>query len=433
MKKVLFVLALLLIPAMAFAGSATSRWDLTIGGYVKVELGYSDQIRANQWVAPVRESKTSKVAGDEYGNWFMDGVQTRLNFLIKGPDVWGMKSSAFIEGDFYGTGGTTTRQGAFRLRHAFIKLTDPNFEITFAGNTTQVFGSPTGMGQLLLTMVPWLDPGLSIGSGRVPQFNVEYFAMNRQLSMLLGVFLNTNTVGGGSLNTTSGTINNWTMAGPSVHGRIKFATDKLGKIGNDKFAVVVDGFWGKEKKVYNKANNAAIVTPADVSATGWGDKTVDSWGAHGSFFIPILGEKGGNKAGSVGFSAYGWIAQNPGSIGPYPLGATSASYRRLDGTWTAATQYGWGPQVYVYLTNNVMIDLIYSEIKANLSKAYKAANANNLEKVVQYAAILAYDPNPALKFTLSWDYNKVDYAGPAAGQGNQGKANVFKFAAFYFF
>jgi len=301
--------------------------------------------------------------------------------------------------------------------------------VTLAGNTTQVFGTLTGMGQALLTLVPWLDPGLSEGAGRVPQFNVEYFAMNRELAMLLGLFLNNNQVGA---NDTSGDINTWTMGGLSVHGRIMYQTDKLGKIGNDKFSLVVDGFFGKEKKAWDSTKTTAPTYFTD-TATRWTDKNVDSWGAHASFFIPILSEKQGNKAGSVGFSAYGWIAQNPGSIGPYPLGATASSYARADGSQVAATLYGWGPQLYIYLTNNVMLDVIYSEIKSNLIKAYMTANAGNLEKVTQFAAILAYDPNPALKFTLSWDQSKAHYCDYATGLGKKGTANVFRFGAFYFF
>lgn len=450
--KRFFVIALALllaVPAISYAGSATSRWDLAIGGYVKVDFGYSDELRANQYIAPYRDSKATKVGGDEYGNWFMEGVQTRLNFTVKGPDVWGMKTMAFIEGDFYGTGGTTTRQGAFRLRHAFMKMIDKNFEITFAGNTTQVWGTPTGMGQLLLTMVPWLDPGLSIGAGRVPQINIEYFAMNRDLSMLFGIFLNTNTVGGTSLNNTSGPIDNFTMGGPSFHGRIKYETEKIGKIGNDKLAFVVDGFWGKEKRAWNSTTLAALT--ATGTATKWDDKTIDSWGAHGSFFVPILPEKKGDKTGSVGLSAFGWIAQNPGYIGPYPLtagqspafgiagtyGSATTSYVRSDGSWTAPTLYGWGPQLYVYFTNNVMLDLAYSEIKANLSQRYKnnLATTANLEKVTQFVSMLSYDPNPALKFALSWDYNKAYYSRPDAtgAFGRKGTSNVYRFAAFYFF
>ena len=450
--KRFFVIALALllaVPAISYAGSATSRWDLAIGGYVKVDFGYSDELRANQYIAPYRDSKATKVAGDEYGNWFMEGVQTRLNFTVKGPDVWGMKTMAFIEGDFYGT--RTSEQGAFRLRHAFMKMIDKNFEITFAGNTTQVWGTPTGMGQLLLTMVPWLDTGLSIGAGRVPQINIEYFAMNRDLSMLFGIFLNTNTVGGTSLNATSGTIDAFTMGGPSFHGRIKYETEKIGKIGNDKLAFVVDGFWGKEKKAWKGAGT--VLTAGNDTATSWDDKTIDSWGAHGSFFVPILPEKKGDKTGSVGLSAFGWIAQNPGSIGPYPLiagqnyttptggtagtyGSATTSYMRSDGSWTAPTLYGWGPQLYVYFTNNVMLDLAYSEIKANLSQRYKNnATYANLEKVTQFVSMLSYDPNPALKFALSWDYNKAYYSCPDAtgAVGRTGTSNVYRFAAFYFF
>ncbi len=45
MKKVviLFVAVMLALPAMSFAGSATSRWDLTIGGMVKLDYFYADQ------------------------------------------------------------------------------------------------------------------------------------------------------------------------------------------------------------------------------------------------------------------------------------------------------------------------------------------------------------------------------------------------------
>jgi hypothetical protein len=45
MKKilVLFVAVMLALPAMSYAGSATSRWDLTIGGMVKFDVMWADQ------------------------------------------------------------------------------------------------------------------------------------------------------------------------------------------------------------------------------------------------------------------------------------------------------------------------------------------------------------------------------------------------------
>ena len=47
MKKILVIMAVLLlaIPAISYAGSATSRWDLTIGGDVQFDVGWSDPVR----------------------------------------------------------------------------------------------------------------------------------------------------------------------------------------------------------------------------------------------------------------------------------------------------------------------------------------------------------------------------------------------------
>ena len=56
MKKfvVLFVAVMLALPAMSYAGSASSRWDLTIGGMVKVDIAYADQAQ-NQDLTPRRD------------------------------------------------------------------------------------------------------------------------------------------------------------------------------------------------------------------------------------------------------------------------------------------------------------------------------------------------------------------------------------------
>ena len=45
MKKfIVITFALFLaIPAISFAGSADSRWDVTIGGFIKADFGYTTQ------------------------------------------------------------------------------------------------------------------------------------------------------------------------------------------------------------------------------------------------------------------------------------------------------------------------------------------------------------------------------------------------------
>ena len=45
MKKafIFCIMVLVALPALSYAGSATSRWDLTIGGMVKLDYFYADQ------------------------------------------------------------------------------------------------------------------------------------------------------------------------------------------------------------------------------------------------------------------------------------------------------------------------------------------------------------------------------------------------------
>ena len=68
----------------------------------------------------------------EYGNFYSYGGETRLNFLVKGPDGWGAKTMAFIEGDFRGeqaTGGSSslvlTEQFLFKSLQTVNQLLHP--------------------------------------------------------------------------------------------------------------------------------------------------------------------------------------------------------------------------------------------------------------------------------------------------------------------
>jgi len=437
MRKVWYlVFALfLLLPAMSHAGTATSRWDLTIGGFVKAEFGYADQARGQQYVLPYRDSGTQENFGEKYGNYFATGVQSRFNFLVKGPDAFGMKTSAFLEGDFYGT--TASPGGELRLRHAYLKLTGANVEYTI-GQTFQVFGTLAGSGQILLTLAPYLDAALSVGAARMPQINVEYkFA--KDFKFLFGLFLNAQTVG---QNYATGTVNSFTQATPFLHARVMWQTDKCGQITPaDKLTVLVDGFYGKEKRIYEIVGGQIApigYAPGDLlrtAQTGWNKKNVDSWGLHGNFVVPVIPAKKNDKTGSVGFSAYGYITQNPGFQGwPY-FAAAQSSYRRPDGSFAANVVYGWGPQLYIWLTDKLMLDLTYAEVKAKESNWYKSqpGNENNPERVREYVFILSYDVNPAVRFTFDWERSKAEYAGAVAGLKDKGTANVYRFGAFYFF
>ena len=114
MKKTLVImLALFLaIPAISYAGSATSRWDLTIGGNIKFDVGWQDQSGADveTTCGPAGTADRNPSAGNttiynKYGTQMWGAGETSLNFFVKGPDAWGAKTHAFILADFTGFWG----------------------------------------------------------------------------------------------------------------------------------------------------------------------------------------------------------------------------------------------------------------------------------------------------------------------------------------
>ena len=131
-KTIIILLALFLaLPAISFAGSVTSRWDMTIGGYVKADMGWADtgfgldsNNATRKGLPGVRENRAS-----EYGVLGMAAGETRLNFLVKGPDAWGAKTSAFFSGDFisfFGGEAAPPGTGGFGLMLAQMTFDWPN-------------------------------------------------------------------------------------------------------------------------------------------------------------------------------------------------------------------------------------------------------------------------------------------------------------------
>src|SRR5512135_1028867 len=146
---VLCVAAMLAIPVSGHAGSATSRWDLTIGGFVKLDLSYADQSSNQDVTFAERQSGPAATSSrDKYGAVSWGTGETRLNFLVKGPDTWGAKTSAFVEFDFRSMSSNSvssvTRSnvedyGLANLRHAFMKFDWPTFSLVI-GKTWSVPG-----------------------------------------------------------------------------------------------------------------------------------------------------------------------------------------------------------------------------------------------------------------------------------------------------
>ena len=182
MKKLalaLLVLALA-IPALSAAGSVSSRYDVTFGGFVKYDLGYSTQnMHADPTAAHRQSGNSFEWLADKYGNTFQTAAETRFNFLIKGPDLWGAKTNAFIEGDFRGT-TTGNSYGGFQLRHAFMSLNWQSAELMI-GQNWQQWGMPYYNAALGNN-----DFSQYLGGIRTPQAALRYF-FTKELNAMIGI------------------------------------------------------------------------------------------------------------------------------------------------------------------------------------------------------------------------------------------------------
>jgi hypothetical protein len=455
---VFVVAALLALPVVSFAGSADSRWDLTIGGYIKFDMGYATQSQGADYSAAQRESYGGyENFADEYGNFYSAAGETRLNFLIKGPDGWGAKTLGFIEGEFRGT-TAGSNYGTFALRHAYMKMQWANDALTI-GQTWQKWGYiPTYSNVLLgVNMLTAFQRG-----SRQPQIMWDH-KINKNFNFSVGAISPANSLGtaGGSTRVNSFTQSPY----PFFEGEFTYTSDACGKIGPWQMLFSLSGFYGWDRQTYATQTVTSTPCPAcppsAVTRTPitYEDELETAWGAAIKGFIPIIPEKKGDKGGALSVSGMLFMSQNPSwylptspstfTLGAYNTGSSTNPDYKYPKVWG-----GWG-QVSYWFTNNLFISGWYGHMSYDMSNRYKYQTAsngqwinnNNIQSETQYIVNLSYDVNPAMRLGLEWDYIKTRYANygtpvpttptslPLTGYyaDKTGSMNAFRIGAWYFF
>ena len=120
-KQIMALLAL----AVAQVGLAQEETSATLYGYAKGEFAFD-----SRQVVAAREGNfidlaSPNVTGNNVANFNGWGIESRLGVKIAGPEFFGMKSEALIEGHFFGNNGQTNN---FGLRHAYVKLSSDRVE-----------------------------------------------------------------------------------------------------------------------------------------------------------------------------------------------------------------------------------------------------------------------------------------------------------------
>jgi len=134
MKKYL-ILALILCSALAVRAQENeeAKFGIKISGFVKNDFFWDSRqtVAAREghfllWPSPeVLDNNGNDLNGKSSFNFL--AIQSRVKLGITGPDVFGAKTSAVIEGDFFAQ--TNDNINLLRLRHALVKLNWEHLEI----------------------------------------------------------------------------------------------------------------------------------------------------------------------------------------------------------------------------------------------------------------------------------------------------------------
>ncbi len=476
---VLYILILLAVPALGYAGSATSRWDLTIGGRVQLDVAWASQSVNQDVTYAERSSGITTSSRDKYNALSWGSGQTRINFLVNGPVTWGAKTSAFVEFDFRNMStnavaadarNSTEDYGLAALRHAFMKFDWPTFSLLIGQTWNPVGYLPSYITLNTNDLKPFNK------FDRQPQITAVWQA-TKTFSVTFGAMSPYNvykwpggTLSNGIITDEGFTRSQW----PQLFTEFVYKTDACGKIGPWMLQFGLGGAYSQEKPIapanfgpvgnVNNQNAANTVSNTNISgvqywnATGYDSSNVDMWIVTAKTFIPIIPEKApGKRAGSLGLAMTGFTGQDIRLF----LDSTAAisgvySYNRDDPTASgnvATANYvapvasgGWG-QLMFYFTDTVWANFEYGQLQANLSQWRRnQIGTGAVDRVQHYVLNLIYDPNPAIRLALEYAYYTTHWArdtsafnpanpssSTANGLKSNGSLSTVRFGAQYFF
>lgn len=121
------IFLLLLLTSTAFSqDKKESKWGINFSGFVKSDFIFDSRQTVNAreghflfFPQPELPDKNNSDINAK-ANFNILSIQTRLNGKITGPDALGAKTSAMIEGEFFGTSDADVN--GFRLRHATVNF-----------------------------------------------------------------------------------------------------------------------------------------------------------------------------------------------------------------------------------------------------------------------------------------------------------------------
>lgn len=442
----LVVVALLALPAVALAAKAepagSADISFTLGGYIKLHTFWdSASMNKNLTTPPLRNNNVE----GQHGRFNATAQSSRFSFTIKGPDLWGAKTSGMIEMDFDAAGDARQNSGnsfAPRMRLAFFRFNWPGTELIMgqywglfsdfqletiqdAGMQFHGFPATNRFGQVRLTQ--------SFGLG---------WAKNDKLSLAVVVGKPTDSadaaavLGNAYAPATTTTLSGQTSETPQFQGSITYEGDLWGKAafyGRPRpFTAQVVGGWQRSR--YQKARIDLLAGTID-------QKYLNNWCIQGSLFLPIIPTATPNLAGTMAVSVTGYVGEGLEFLGNHTgqnvffsrvgLLALEANLQRVWGGSVQANYYfnnQWFIAAAVGLGNNFGVN--------GFDAGLNNSNTGLVHNWWEADLTLYYRPITAFKFGLGYAYNRAEYYRSTTVQSNTtnfGEAHRVQFAGWFFF
>ncbi len=413
-KQIIGMAALgLMIAAPALADeNVTSKFKLSIGGFVK--LDYANNSEKIGPLAPASGAipKTNAADGLRSESEFT-ARQSRLWFKSSGPDLFGAKTGALIEGDFYGDMSGATEAAQLRMRLAYATLDWTNTQVLF-GQYWDTFGP------MAASTVDFRQ-GASFGapnSPRVPQLRAtQKYNMGESNSITTVLALqNPTQAETGAAAATPGANYEWTNM-VNAAGQVMFSSKALG---------VAPGFYGMSNKPFT-VGLFGLYGSGKLQA-GVTNLTLPSWGYGAYAFLPILKSSDGkSRANTASLEAQVAMASN------MPFNNGTANQLMSSGK-AGAKGYDFDVELKAYATQDLGMTFGYGR-RGVLNAGFYAEETQQSNYNV-YGNV-SYDLNAAVRVATEYEYLRTNYINntnaTAAIRNDFGQSHTIRGAIYYFF
>jgi hypothetical protein len=442
-RLIVLVLALaLMAPAAAYAAT-----EFSLGGFIKLNTFWDSTQNGSNLTNPVNRDNDPNF---HHGRLNMDAQESRFNFIIKGPELWGAKTSGIFEIDFDGTSDSSavSASGTWlaRLRLAMFRLNWPDTELMMGQYhsifaTWQVDAAESSAFQMTGTV-----------TARLPQIRLtQNFAGDWSVAGLVGLPNTANLTNSNPY--VAGTGSNGADAEtPQIEGSVKYAHDWYGKaayFGHPApFTAQVTAGW--QRNINRLSNGRGLLAFGEDNFTAVAgnisQQFVNPWMVQGALFIPVIPTYSPNLAGTASILTQWFVGQGVEAFG---VAGNSSNLYSLENTIGGVSRYdakllnrfGGFVQGEYYFTNQWYVNAAYGISSCyGVDRNTDTLLADQFKTTQQVDATLWYRPITALKFGLQYSFAQTKWfqntttgtvASPAVG--DLGNEHRVQFVAFYFF